>query len=160
MIILGSASFLLFSYKGYDLLDDILTSVAGLFGLLICLFPCWSTEKYIGTFQVPMNVSSTIHNLSAGVFFGLLIYISLFQFTKSNGERDAQKKKRDIIYIVCGIGMLLAIIVWGITNIIESKMGIHSYGVTWAIEAVALVFFGISWLTKSNIYPSLFADKK
>ena len=40
MIILGSAGLLLFSYKGYERVDDIICSVAGLFALLICLFPC------------------------------------------------------------------------------------------------------------------------
>ena len=31
---------------------------------------------------------------------------------------------------------------------------------TWAIEAVALAFFGVSWLTKANCYPWLFCDTK
>ena len=40
MIILGSAGLLLFSYKGYGKIDDIICSFAGLFALGICLFPC------------------------------------------------------------------------------------------------------------------------
>jgi cytochrome c biogenesis factor len=40
MIILGSASLLLISYKGYTKLDDIILTCAGIAGLLICLFPC------------------------------------------------------------------------------------------------------------------------
>ena len=39
MIILGSASVLLICYKGYDRGDDITATIAGIFGLLICLFP-------------------------------------------------------------------------------------------------------------------------
>jgi hypothetical protein len=35
MIVLGSASFLLFSYKGYERIDDIINSIVALFGLLI-----------------------------------------------------------------------------------------------------------------------------
>lgn len=169
MIILGAASFLLFSYKGYDKVDDIITSLAGLFGLFICLFPCyygyfnyegkWTIPETVGTFGTPINISSTVHNLSAGVFFCLLIYMSLFQFTKSDGNRSPNKKKRDIIYIICGVGMLLAIIIWGITNLIEKVSGTYLWGSTWVIEAIALVFFGISWLTKSNVYKWLFADR-
>ena len=34
------------------------------------------------------------------------------------------------------------------------------YGGTWFVEMLALGFFGISWLTKSNIYPWLFAEKE
>ena len=40
MIILGSAGLLLISYKGYDLQDDIVCSVTGIFALGICLFSC------------------------------------------------------------------------------------------------------------------------
>ena len=41
MIILGSAGMLLICYHGYDLLDDILNTAAGIFALGICLFPCY-----------------------------------------------------------------------------------------------------------------------
>ena len=40
MIILGSAGLLLFSYKGYGKIDDIVCSIAGVFALGVCLFPC------------------------------------------------------------------------------------------------------------------------
>jgi hypothetical protein len=29
---------------------------------------------------------------------------------------------------------------------------------TWAVEAVALAFFGIAFLTKADVYPWLFCD--
>jgi hypothetical protein len=51
MIILGSAGILLFTYKGYDIVDDLLNTAAGIFALGVCLFPCGSTmEDFIGTF--------------------------------------------------------------------------------------------------------------
>jgi hypothetical protein len=34
------------------------------------------------------------------------------------------------------------------------------WGGVWAIEAIALLFFGISWLTKANCIPFLFCDKE
>ena len=36
----------------------------------------------------------------------------------------------------------------------------YFYIQTWLVETVALLFFGISWLTKADYYPWLFADKK
>ena len=105
MIVLGSASFLLFSYKGYERKDDIINSIAGLFGLLICLFPCeWYYER-VGTFQLPMMASVIIHYISAVGFFGLLAVNSLFLFTKTNGNMTMKKKARNIIYRICGVGM-------------------------------------------------------
>ena len=32
------------------------------------------------------------------------------------------------------------------------------YGITWIVETIALFFFGISWLTKSDVFPFLFCD--
>lgn len=165
MIILGSAGLLLFSYKGYDKQDDIVCSIAGLLAIGICLFSC-DTEDLItmwpelivlnnvGTFQIAPNISGIIHNVCAMGFFGLLAYNSIFLFTKTSGNMTENKKKRNIIFRVCGIGMIvsfLAIIPISIFN---------WWGGVWVVEAIALTFFAISWLTKADCYPWLFADKK
>lgn len=152
MIILGAASFLLFSYKGYDKLDDIINSIAAVFGLLILVFPCFNAAYPVcGNFQVPNEVSHIIHMIAAIAFFALLSFNSLFLFTKSGGEMTKEKKIRNIIYRVCGIGMIASFLLLLIPN---WRIG------TWVVEAIALAFFGISWLTKADYYPWLFADKK
>lgn len=153
MIILGSASILLISYKGYSLIDDITLTCSGIAGLGICLFPCSNTSEHIkvGTFLIDNHVSNILHCAFAIVFFGLLAYNSLFLFTKSNGEKTKQKKARNAIFIVCGIGMVASFLILFIPNI-PCKV--------WVMETVALFFFGISFLTKANIYPWLFCDKQ
>ena len=157
MIILGAAGILLLTYNGYDKVDDILNTFAGIFGLGVCLFPCSATSSpYIGTFNLPASLSNTLHMISAILFFGILAYNSLFQFTKGSPEPTENKKKRNIIFRVCGIGMIASFVL----------LPLATYGiiviphVIWVIEAIALMFFGISWLTKANCYPWLFADKK
>lgn len=152
MIILGSASFLLFSYKGYGAIDDVINSFAGIFGLLICLFPCTNSAfELVGTFQVPYIISGRIHNIAAIGFFGLLSFNSLFLFTRGDGNPTKNKKIRNIIYRVCGIGMIASFLILLLPSF---------YIRIWLVEAVALFFFGISWLTKADYYPWLFADKK
>lgn len=155
MIILGAAGLLLICYKGYDRQDDIICTLAGVFGWGICLFPCavsslFDADGLVGTFQIPVEISGWIHNISAFAFFGLLAYNSLFLFTKSSGEMTENKKKRNIIFRVCGIGMVASfvLLLLPIPHII------------WIVEAIALAFFGISWLTKANCYTWLFTDKK
>jgi uncharacterized membrane protein len=140
------------NYHGYDLMDDILNTTAGIFALGICLFPCYSSlfEK-VGTFQVSVNISSTIHNICAIIFFAILAYNSFFQFTKSNGEPDRRKKIRNIIFRVCGIGMIASFAILLLPDF---------YIQVWLTEAFALAFFGISWLTKANKYRWLAADPK
>lgn len=169
MIILGSAGLLLFSYKGYDTQDDIICSVAGLFAIGICLFSCatkglierWPELAYlsnVGTFQLAPHISGIIHNVCAVGFFGLLAYNSLFLFTKSvtkdKTKMEERKRKRNVIFRVCGIGMVISLIAIVPISIFEW------WGGVWIIETVALTFFGISWLTKADCYPWLFADKK
>jgi hypothetical protein len=152
MMILGTASVMLMYYDGYDKVDDILNTITGILGACICLFPCYNGAlKTVGTFQIPVDISSWIHNLSAVFFFVLLAYISFFQFTKSAGTMTKQKKIRNIIYRVCGVGMLASFAILLLPAF---------YIQTWLTEAVALFFFSLSWLTKANVYPWLAADPK
>lgn len=152
MIILGFASVFLMFYKGYDLQDDIINTLAGVFGLMICLFPCANgAYEKVGTFQIPQNISGIIHDVSAVLFFGLLAYNSLFLFTKHGENMTAEKKKRNIVYRVCGIGMVasftLMLLPWFRIQI-------------WLVETIALFFFAVSWLTKADSCKLLFADKR
>ena len=150
MIILGAASVLLMSYRGYTKVDDILLTLAGIAGLLICLFPCNnSAMAYVGTFMIPEAISGIIHNISAVIFFGILSFNSLFLFTKSNGVMTNKKKARNIIYIICGIGMIASFAI---------LLFPPFYGNIWVVEAIALFFFGVSFLTKADAFPFLFCD--
>lgn len=157
MMILGSAGVLLFCYKGYDIVDNILNTAAGVFAWGVCLFPCGATSaSHIGTFQLPTDISDTIHMISAIGFFGILAYNSIFQFTKGVSNPTPNKKKRNIIFRVCGIGMIASFILLPLAN-----FGIINVPhVIWWIEMIALAFFGVSWITKANCLPFLFADKK
>ena len=60
-----------------------------------------------------------------------------------------KKKIRNIIYRVCGVGMLASFIIMAFP---------YFPCQTWITEALALFFFGISFLTKADIYPWLFCD--
>ena len=156
MIILGSAGILLVCYKGYNTVDNVLNTTAGLAAWGVCLFPCAAQSGKIGTFQLDALTSDTIHMVSALLFFGILAYNSLFQFTKGLPNPTPNKKKRNVIFIICGIGMiasfiLLPLVSYGILNVPH---------VIWVIEFIALQLFGISWITKANCIPFLFADKE
>lgn len=149
MGILCSASFLLMSYRGYTKVDDIVLTLAGICGLLICLCPCAnSILAFVGTFTLPSAVSGAIHNIAAIVFFGLLSFNSLFLFTKTDGYMTVKKRKRNIIYRICGIGMIASF----------ALVLIPIYCSIWITETFALSFFGISFLTKADVFPFLFCD--
>lgn len=152
MIVLGWASGLLISYTGYDLQDNIVNTLAGVSGLMVCLFPCQNAAlERVGTFQVPQAISGTVHNVAAVLFFGLLAYNSLFLFTKHGDDMTPEKKKRNIVYIVCGIGMVAS---FAILLLPWFRIKV------WLVETLALTFFAVSWLTKACCFRWLFADKK
>lgn len=147
--ILTTASVVLMCYDGYDLQDNVVTTISGVFGILIVLFPCNCSiaTNYVGFFQLPPSVSSIIHNASAVIFFCLLAYNDLFLFTKHNGTPSRNKRIRNVIYRVCGIGMLGAMVLMPLPISFPAK--------TWWVEMIALTFFGISWLVKGNAFPFL-----
>ena len=151
MLVMGAAASLLYAYRGYEKIDDITNTLAAIAALGICLFPCISNLPVVGTFQLPVSLSNIIHSAMAIIFFALLAFNSLFLFTKHGDSMTFRKKCRNIIYIVCGIGMLasflLLLLPWFYIKI-------------WLVETIALFFFGISFLTKADCYPWLFADKK
>ena len=149
--VLTTASIVLMCYDGYDKKDNLITTLSGIFGLLIVLFPCNCSlaGTHVGYFQVPVKISNFIHCLSAAVFFILLSYNSLFLFTL--GESKSRRKKiRNIIYKICGIGMVASLSLVVIPVSFPAK--------TFVVEALALTFFGISWLVKGG-FMGILEDK-
>lgn len=154
MVVLGSAGILLINYKGYDKVDDITATIAGIFGILICLFPMtYLPDPGIktGILHLVSTTSNIFHCISAFGFFSVLAFMSFFLFTKSSGEMTKQKKIKNIIYRVCGIGMLASFALL----LLDLIPNLHIYNLTWIVEAIALFFFGASWIVKSDAFPFL-----
>lgn len=154
MVILGSASILLINYKGYDKGDDITATIAGILGLMICFFPMtYLPEPSIktGVLHLPSNISNIVHCISAVGFFGTLAYMSYFRFTKTSGIITIQKVIKNFIYKVCGIGMMGSFALM----LLKLIPGFDVYNLTWIVEAIALFFFGLSWIVKSDVIKCL-----
>ncbi len=152
--VLVPACIVLISYIGYDTVDNVITSLSGIFGLCIVLFPCkvgWIPDGTpVGFFQVPIEISHIVHSVSAMLFFLLMAFNSTFQFTKSDSEITGRKRIRNIIYRICGIGMLLMEVAFAVIMI----CGVPRYHVMY-IEIILLSLFGLSWLVKGGAFPFL-----
>ena len=149
--LLTTAAVVLMCYKGYDWRDELVTTISGIFGLMIVIFPCECpiSSNIVGFFQLPVYISNIIHTAAAVIFFLLLAINSMFLFTL--GESNTKQKHiRNIIYKVCGIGMFCTLPLLIIPIQFPAKIFI--------IETIALTFFGISWLVKGQIF-GLFSDK-
>ena len=156
--VLVPACIVLISYIGYDSLDNLITSLAGTFGLGIVLFPCkvsWIAEGTpVGFFQLPVETSHVIHVVCSALFFITIAVNSIFQFTRSKGVITDRKRIRNIIYRVCGYGMLALMAVLAIMRLLKAP-GYFAM----IIEIVLLLLFGIAWLVKGEAFP-LLNDKK
>ena len=148
--ILCAIGVFLLSYKGYERKDDIAGDLACAFAVGVALFPtrppdsASSLAETIGTF----------HFIFAASFFLTLSYFSLFLFTKTNPEGVPSRRKlqRNKVYRVCGFTMVLCLLLILIEGRLPNalKESLKAYHPVFWLESIAVVAFGISWLTKGE----------
>jgi hypothetical protein len=147
-VLVALAVFLL-TYKGYQnehgRQDRVAGIIAGCAAVLVAFFPTRPPEGVPApSWWTPGT--GTIHFIGAAVLFGAFAYFSLFLFPKSNvrswKEQPWDKKARNVVYIGCGLGILLCILyAW------RAHAGGRS--IFWP-EALALELFAVSWLAKGR----------
>ena len=138
----------LFTYRGYDNPSrhwDLLTGkLASLAALGVALFP----TAALPPLTAPPWWSGwmkAVHYASAGVLFSCFVVYSLFLFPLTNEPPDSMssdKRRRNRVYRACGVGILGSLI-WVIA---AGLCGAPIF----VPESLALVLFGISWLTKGR----------
>ena len=142
---LCAVALFMFFYSGHDKWDDWTGNVAGFFAIGVALFP--TTE--VGS----SDLTGAIHFTCAALFFLTLAIFSLFLFTRRGSNPTRQKLTRNKIYIICGLIMIACLVAIAIYMNFIHKNSSGSGFVFWA-ETIALVAFGISWLTKGGtLYP-------
>ena len=135
-------AFYLFSYKGYDN-DAIYARLGGLFALFTAVFPVTSSSSLI----------QTIHLIAASLLFAVFAYFSLFIFRKgvAIAKQTKMKKMRNKIYLICGIVIIVAIILSGLSLVVNKAIS-YQYNLLYWGETIALWAFGYSWLVKGAVF--------
>lgn len=153
---LSAVAMFLFFYKGYDKQDAAVANLAGFCALGVAFFPTGvdyaSTCNYI-TSQMPSV--NTIHYLSAGLLFSCFAYFSLVLFTKTHQPHNItpHKKIRNNIYKICGLVIVACILLLAIYHFVGNlQLKLAMYKPTLVLESIALFAFGISWVTKGEMY--------
>jgi hypothetical protein len=167
VITLSLLAFFMIVYKGKEPIDFYISLFAGVFALLVVLFPtnnitdiCGdSTKKYAVTILPKSDFRMYFHYTVAGLFFLCLSYMSFFLFTKSDkspSKRGSKKRIRNRIYRTCGILTVLVILILfaGSLKIIPSEY-FKEYPLTFWMETLAVESFGFAWLVKGE---TLFKD--
>jgi len=137
----------LFSYKGYENMDDKAGDLACLFALGVALFPITSGSPWV----------RGLHLFFAASLFLTLAFFSMCLFTKSDGSHTLQKKTRNKVYINCGRIMLACIGLILVYKLLPEIPALNKINPTFWLETFTLWAFGVSWITKGEL---LWADVK
>lgn len=135
----------LFFYRGYDRWDEISADLAGFFALGVAFFPTVKEGSW--------DWIAWVHFSCAACFLVILALMSIFLFTRGEIHPTEMKKRRNLVYKVCGITMLVSLAAIEVFFLFFDGINSDS-GFVLIAETITLVAFGISWLTKGGtLYP-------
>ena len=144
--ILFAIAWFLCAYRGYERKDDIAGYLACMFALGVAFFPN-SGESWEGI----------VHFSSAAGLFLVLSFFSLFLFTKSGNYQTPQKRKRNRIYVACGLVILLCLALTGAYIWLLEDTAISCIKPVFWLESLMIWAFGVSWFVKGE---TLWKDAK
>mgnify|MGYP001004221667 CR=1 FL=1 len=138
----------LLSYRGHDRRDDLMGNLACVFGLGVALLPtapprsATAVERWI----------SAGHFASSALFLLTLAYFSLVLFRRCapDEERTARKRQRNTVYAACGYTMLASLAAIAVLYLVPAQWPVHRLRPVFWLESIAIVAFGLSWLTKGQ----------
>ena len=151
--LLAALSLYLLTYRGYandsHKYDRGAAIIAGTAAALVALFPTTpphGIETMLPWWARWINVT---HMAAAITLFSMFAVFSLWLFRKTApGEQPTvDKKRRNTIYVLCGIGILVSM-AWAVVARLSGG------SIFWP-ESFALVFFAVSWLVKGQALDSI-----
>lgn len=142
--------FFLLSYKGWGH-DNIIGNLACMFAVGTAVFP----TRPEGAVSRGSAVAGYLHLAFAALFFLTLIYFSFFLFTKTDPRRKPTRRKlqRNVVYRCCGGVMsccILLIVVYSSVLPGSAVRVLEPLRPVFWLESLAVVAFGLSWLTKGE----------
>ena len=159
--VLSTVALFLFCYKGHalragekGLSDNAMANLAGLFALGVVVFPTASDKCINDNMRsfLSSNNTGNIHFVMAALFFVSLAVMSIVNFRRTQNVGIRGTNKEDNFYLICRIGMLacLGLIFFYSLWLYKKSEWLDSIHPVFCLEAIALIFFGLSWLTKGK----------
>jgi hypothetical protein len=149
VFIIGS---FLITYKGYDIIDNIVSTIGGIAAIGAALFPASPGSA--------TTISGILHVIFAALFFLALIYFALILFPKTSPVTPPtpQKLQRNMVYKACGWIMIISLGLLIIYSLLPNSITapLDPLHPAFWLEAIAVVAFGVCWLTKGE---GILADK-
>ena len=142
---LFAISAFLLAYHGRSVFEMVISKIAAVSALGVAMFPC-----SCGGHQ---EIIPHVHYISATIMFLILVAFCYSFFRRARSKGHTQAVFRAFIYAICGVIILISIAVIGLDFILNEAISSRIGRLTFYCEAVALVAFGIAWLTASRILP-------
>jgi hypothetical protein len=137
----------LWTYKGYDWRDDLAGNIASLSAIGVALFP----TAPAGEVTAREQIISAVHLSSATVFFLTLAYFCLALFRQTDALHPTREKlQRNRVYSACGYTILGCLALIAVVGLLPADSPLNWLAPIFWLEALAIVAFGVSWLTKGE----------
>lgn len=139
----------LMSYRGYDRRDARAGRFAFVCAIGVALFP--TSPLPVAT--PDQKLIGGIHLTFAALLFLTLAYcfsLKLFRETDPNKPPTPQKLQRNRVYRISGYVMLACIALIVVAALPPIKAMVEQFAPRFWLEAIAIVAFGVSWLTKGE----------
>lgn len=144
---LCAIGFFLYSYRGYEAIDNAVGNLAGISAVCVGIFPTFSTGD-------GMELSGYIHLIFSALLFLSLAYFCLLLFTKTNPDEEptSAKHRRNKVYVACGWTILISIGLIAVHSFVQGPVreALDQLNPRFWLEAIAIFAFGVSWLVKGE----------
>jgi hypothetical protein len=137
----------LMSYRGYERIDEIVGKLAAVCAIGSAFFP--TRPDNAAAHQI---IVGNLHVFFSVSLFLILAFFALFLFRKTNPNKPPtiQKQRRNIVYAVCGVGILACMALALSLKLLPSDSVVFNYSPLFWLESLAVILFGISWLVKGE----------
>ena len=138
----------LLSYRGYERTDDLAGDLACAFAIGVALFP---TRPESSVTHRDAVVGAVHYAFAAALFFTFAFFsLHLFRKTDRPTSMTRRKRHRNLVYTVCGYTILLCIALLGVNALFLGGTAVERLDPVFWLEGLAVVSFGVSWLTKGE----------
>lgn len=142
------AAFLL-AYNGLSTREMVLSKIAAIAALGVALFPCKCNNRD--------EILPYVHATSATILFLILAYFCYIFYRRARDKAitlgNAPANARAIIYVLCGITIIAAILAIAADAFLGGALTAKVARLVFYAERAALMAFGVSWLTASRVLP-------
>jgi sterol desaturase/sphingolipid hydroxylase (fatty acid hydroxylase superfamily) len=91
------------------------------------------------------------------LFFAVCFFITLaifalvlFRKTDPNGKPTRQKQQRNVVYLICGITIVVCLALMILIHILPISSWLQPFHVIFWLESLGILTFGIAWFVKGE----------